>query len=55
MRTKSWSENLKERNHSEDLDLDLDGRTILEWILRKCGGKVLSEFVWYKTGISCGP
>jgi hypothetical protein len=33
-----WSENLKGRDHSEDLDVD--GTIILEWILRKQGGKV---------------
>jgi hypothetical protein len=37
MHTKSLSGNLKERNHSEDLEVD--GRIILGWILRKYGGK----------------
>jgi hypothetical protein len=31
-------ENLKGRDHSEDLGID--GNVILEWILRKQGGKV---------------
>jgi hypothetical protein len=31
--TKSWSENLKGRDHSEDLGVD--ERTILDWILGK--------------------
>jgi len=28
-----WLENLKRRDHSEDIDVD--GRTVLEWILGK--------------------
>jgi hypothetical protein len=35
MRTKFWSENLKGRDHSEDLGID--GKIILEWILGKQG------------------
>jgi len=35
---KIWSKNLKERADSEDLSLD--GRTILEWNLRKEGGNM---------------
>jgi hypothetical protein len=38
MCTKFWSENLKGRNHFEDLGSD--GEVILEWILGKYGGKV---------------
>jgi len=30
---KFWSENLKERDHSEDLGVD--GNMILEWIIQK--------------------
>jgi hypothetical protein len=33
LHTKFWSENLKVRDHSEDIGLD--GRIILEWILWK--------------------
>jgi hypothetical protein len=33
MHTKSWSENLKGRDHSEDLEVD--GRILLEWLLEK--------------------
>jgi hypothetical protein len=35
MHTIFWSENLKGRDHSEDLGVD--GRIILEWILWKIG------------------
>jgi hypothetical protein len=38
MRTKFWSENVKGRDHSEDLDVD--GKIIFEWILEKNSGKV---------------
>jgi hypothetical protein len=33
MHTKVWSENLKGRDHSEDLDIDR--RIVFEWILGK--------------------
>jgi len=38
MHTIFWLENLKERDHLEDLCTD--GRIILELIIRKQGGKV---------------
>jgi hypothetical protein len=38
MHTKFWSENLKGRNHVEDLGID--ERIISEWILGKYGRKV---------------
>jgi hypothetical protein len=37
MHTKFLSENLKGRDHSEDLGVD--GKIILEWILRELGWK----------------
>jgi hypothetical protein len=43
-----WMENLKERNHSEELGVD--GRVILEWILGKVGGMVLTAFFWLRIG-----
>jgi len=42
MHTKFRSESLNERQHLKDLDLyGVYGRIILEWILRKQGGRVL--------------
>jgi hypothetical protein len=35
--TRVWSENLKERDHPEDLGVD---GTVLQWILGKYNGKV---------------
>jgi hypothetical protein len=33
MRTKFWSENLNGRDHLEEINVD--GKTVLQWILRK--------------------
>jgi hypothetical protein len=52
MRTVFRLENLKERDHLEDLGLD--GK-ILEWILGKYGGKLWIVFIWLRGGISDGP
>jgi len=41
-----WLENLKGRDHSEDLDID--GRIILERILGKYGGDVWTGFIWFR-------
>jgi hypothetical protein len=49
MHTEYWSENLKGRDHFEDLCID--GR-ILEWILKKLGGRVRTGFTWLRTGTS---
>jgi len=38
MRTKFWSEDVKGKDHLEDLGVD--AKIILEWILGKWGGKV---------------
>jgi hypothetical protein len=50
LHTKLWSENLKGREHSENLDID--GRVISEWILGKQSGKLQIKFVWLRIGIS---
>jgi hypothetical protein len=47
--TKFWSENLKGRDHSEDLCTD--EKIILEWILGKWGGKVWTEYMWLRVGV----
>jgi hypothetical protein len=52
MHTKFWLGNLKGTEHSEDIGVD--GRIILEWILRKYGEKVLPGFMWLRIGTSGG-
>jgi len=42
-------ENLKERDHSEDLGVN--GNMTLQWILGKQGGKVWTGFIWLRIGI----
>jgi hypothetical protein len=45
-----WSENLKGRDHSEDLGVD--GR--IDWILEKCGGKVRTGCIWLRlVAVTC--
>jgi len=46
MRTHFWSENLKGRDHAEHLGID--GRIILEWILRKQVTKVWTGVIWLR-------
>jgi hypothetical protein len=50
MHTVFWLENLKGRDHSEDLGVD--GRIILEWILGKYGEKVWDGCIWIRIGTS---
>jgi hypothetical protein len=53
MRTKFWSENLKERDHLEDLG-EVDRRITLEWILKLWFGKLWTAIIWIRIGISGG-
>jgi hypothetical protein len=41
-----WLKKLKGRDHSNDLSGD--GKIIIEWILRKQGGKLWTGFVWLR-------
>jgi hypothetical protein len=43
MRTKCWSENLKEKCHLEDIGVDV--RIISRYTFRKCGTRALNEFI----------
>jgi hypothetical protein len=52
MYTEFWSQNLKGRDHSEDLRVD--GKIILKWILGKQVEKVWNEFIWLMTETSGG-
>jgi hypothetical protein len=47
---KILSDNLKERDHSEDLGID--AKIILEWILGEEGGRVWTGCIWIRTGTS---
>jgi len=48
MRTEFWLENLKGRDHSEDIGKDR--MIILECILRKLGEKLWIGFIWLSIG-----
>jgi hypothetical protein len=50
--TKFCSENLKGRDHSEVLGVDV--RIILAYVLEKEGGKLLTGFIWLRIGTSGG-
>jgi hypothetical protein len=42
----------KGRDHWEDQGVD--GKTVLEWILRKLGEKLWTGFIWLRIGTSDG-
>jgi hypothetical protein len=48
MRTEFWLKIWKGRDHS--VDVDVNGRIVLKWILRKYGGRLRSAFIWLRTG-----
>jgi hypothetical protein len=52
MNTNFWSENLKGIDHSKDLSVN--GRIILEWILRRYGGKVWTGCIWLRMRTGSG-
>jgi hypothetical protein len=52
MHTELWSKNLNGRDQAGDLDID--GTIILEWMLGKVCGKVLTAFVWLRIWRSGG-
>jgi hypothetical protein len=53
MHTILWLENLKGRDHLEDLDVG--GKIILEWILGKFGRKMWwTGYIWLRIGTSGG-
>jgi hypothetical protein len=49
---KFGSENLKGRNHSEDMSTD--GRIILKCVLKKKPQRVWTGFIWLRIGSSDG-
>jgi hypothetical protein len=48
-----WLRNLNVRDHLEDLGVD--EKIILEWILWKPGGRVMTGFNWLRIGTCGGP
>jgi hypothetical protein len=47
-----WWVDLMEREHLEDLDLDV--RIILKWVFKKRIGEVLTGLIWLRIGTSGG-
>jgi hypothetical protein len=52
MHTIFWVENLEERDQTDDLGANVN--IILEWILRKHGGKLWTGFIWLRIGTGDG-
>jgi hypothetical protein len=52
MRTKFYSEILKRRDHS--VNVGVNGKIILGWILGKYDEKVWTGFIWLGIGINGG-
>jgi hypothetical protein len=52
MHTKFWLGSPKERDHSEDLDIDK--RTVIKWVLRKSDERLWTGFVWLRMGTGDG-
>jgi hypothetical protein len=49
MLTKVWLGSLKGTDHS--VDIGIDGRLILKWILRELDGRVWTGFIWLRMGL----
>jgi hypothetical protein len=52
MVTAFWQEKLKERDHSEDLCVNV--KIILEWMLDKYGEKLWAGYMWLRIETSDG-
>jgi uncharacterized protein YjcR len=49
---KFWTQYLKGKDHSEKLGIYVN--MILDWILRKQGGKMWTGWIWLRKGTSGG-